>query len=275
MTHWTDGYVDTNGINIHYTRTGGDKPTVVLCHGFSDHGLCWTPVARELEADYDVIMVDARCHGKSDAPEKGNNSTAMADDLAGLIQRLGLDKPVVAGHSMGAGYTQNAAARYPHLMRAIVLEDPGWRDFGSTQQRANRDARVRAEFAMTKEITFDEAFAYYRKQFNPAVSDEMVEFLTHSKRELSFNIFNRDRGIDTNWRELLAKIKCPLLLLTGNPDKGALVTEASYTEAIKIAPQIERVHVDTVGHLIRYEAFDMFMGALKPFLDRVYGISVV
>ncbi len=270
MTNWTDGYIETNGITIHYTRTGGGKPPVVLCHGFSDNGLCWTPVARELEAVYDVIMVDARCHGKSDAPETGNNSSAMADDLAGLIEGLGLDQPVVAGHSMGAGYTQNAASRYPHLMRAIVLEDPGWRDHMVTEQRTNRDARIREEFEGTKIIPFDEAFAYYREQFNPAVSDEMIKFLTQSKRELSMNIFKRDRVLDVNWRDSLAKIKCPVLLFTGNPDKGALVAEPAYLDAIKIAPQIQRVHVDTVGHLIRFEAFDTFVAALKPFLVKVY-----
>ena len=271
MTNWTDGYIETNNITIHYTRTGGDRPSVVLCHGFSDHGLCWTPVARELEADYDVIMVDARCHGKSDAPEKVNNSTAMADDLAGLIVGLGLDQPVVVGHSMGAGYTQNAASRYPHLMRAIVLEDPGWRVHDmSAEPRANRTARIRAEFEATKAMPFDQAFAYWREQFNPAVSDEMIMFLTQSKHELSMNSFNGNRGPDATWRDLLTKIKCPILLFTGNPDKGALVTETAYVEAIKIAPQIARVHVDTVGHLIRFEAFDTFMGALKPFLAKVY-----
>lgn len=276
MTNWIDSYIDTNGITLHYIRTGGEKPPVVLCHGFSDHGLCWTPVARVLEADYDVIMVDARCHGKSDAPEGDNNSTAMADDLAGLIEGLALDQPVVAGHSMGAGYTQNAAARYPHLMRAIVLEDPGWREHNPiAEQRRERNARISAEFAATRAMPFEDAFAYYREQFNPAVSDEMVTFLTHSKRELSSNIFSGDRGPDTSWRDMLTKIKFPVLLFTGNPDKGALVTENAYGEAIKIAPQIERVHVETVGHLIRYEAFDTFIKALKPFLDKVYGISAV
>ena len=57
-----------NGIRLHYYRTGdGTKPAVVLCHGFSDSGLCWTPVARQLEADYDVIMLDARGHGLSES----------------------------------------------------------------------------------------------------------------------------------------------------------------------------------------------------------------
>ena len=272
MTNWTDGFVETNGISLHYTRTGGDKPAVVLCHGFSDNGLCWTPVARELEADYDLIMVDARCHGKSDAPAAGNHTQAMADDLAGLIEELGLDRPVVAGHSMGAGYTQNAAARYPHLMRAIVLEDPGWRDRPmAAGGQADRAARMRGGFEEIQAASFDDALVIVRGQFDQAVSDEMVWLLTQSKRQLNLNILNRFRGPDDDWRDLVAKIKCPLLLFTGNPERGALVTEAAFAEAISLAPQMERVHVDTVGHLIRYEAFDTFMAALERFLAKVYG----
>jgi N-formylmaleamate deformylase len=272
MTNWTDGFVETNGISLHYTRTGGSKPPVVLCHGFSDNGLCWTPVARELEAVYDLIMVDARCHGKSHGPAAGNNTQAMADDLAGMIEQLGLDRPVVAGHSMGAGYTQNAATRYPHLMRAIVLEDPGWRDRPTaTGEQADRSSRMRAGFEEIQAAPFDDALAIVRAQFNPAVSDEMVGFLTQSKRELNLNILNSFRGPDDDWRDLVPKVKCPLLLFTGNPERGGLVTEAAYQEAIKLAPQIERVHVDTVGHLIRFEAFDTFMAALEPFLAKVYG----
>ena len=64
MNNWTEGDVITNGVRMHYYRTGdGSKPPLVLCHGFSDSGLCWTPTARALEADYDVVMIDARGHG--------------------------------------------------------------------------------------------------------------------------------------------------------------------------------------------------------------------
>lgn len=56
---WTDGYVMANGIRIHYWRTGGDQPVLVMAHGSSDDGLCWTNLAKELEADYDIIMADA------------------------------------------------------------------------------------------------------------------------------------------------------------------------------------------------------------------------
>ena len=91
ITTWASDYVFANGIRMHYHRTGnGEKPSVVLCHGFSDNGLCWTPVARALEKDYDVFMVDARGHGLTDAPEEGYSTEDRADDVAAFVQALTL-----------------------------------------------------------------------------------------------------------------------------------------------------------------------------------------
>src|SRR5512147_134633 len=109
MANWTDGTISANGAQFHYTRTGdGTKPALVLAHGFSDNGMCWLPVARDLEADYDVILPDARGHGKSQRVQPGE-WVNHASDLAGIIQALGLDRPVVGGHSMG-GSTAGALA---------------------------------------------------------------------------------------------------------------------------------------------------------------------
>ena len=63
---WTEHDIDLDGKLMHYVRTGnGEKPPLVLVHGFSDDGPCWTPTARDLEADYDILMLDARGHGRS------------------------------------------------------------------------------------------------------------------------------------------------------------------------------------------------------------------
>jgi pimeloyl-ACP methyl ester carboxylesterase len=70
MSTWQTGSVEANGVLLHYTRTGGARPPLVLAHGFSDDGLCWSPVARELEDAYDIVMVDARCHGRSSDPRE-------------------------------------------------------------------------------------------------------------------------------------------------------------------------------------------------------------
>ena len=124
MPDWKSSYVESNGIRMDYTRTGGDRPPLVLAHGFSDDGLRWTPVARALEAEFDVVMLDARFHGLSDAPEQDCHDGVMADDLAGAIRALDLRAPIVLGHSMGAATALVLAGRYPDLPNAIVLEHP-------------------------------------------------------------------------------------------------------------------------------------------------------
>ena len=54
---WVDGYVIANGIRIHYWRTGGDKPVIIMAHGSSDNGLCWTNLAKELTNEYDLSLI--------------------------------------------------------------------------------------------------------------------------------------------------------------------------------------------------------------------------
>jgi len=125
MESWDTGNTVVNGVRLQFTRTGGNKPPVVLAHGFSDSGLCWTPVAQALEADYDLVMVDARGHGFSDAPEKGYTLREMASDLQGVITSLGLVRPAIIGHSMGGGTTLALAGLYPDVPGAIILEDAG------------------------------------------------------------------------------------------------------------------------------------------------------
>jgi len=100
MTGWNMAVCKTNGINIHYTRTGGDKPTLVLLHGLTANGACWTGVARVLEKDYDVIMPDARGHGKSSVPDHGYSYEDHANDVIGLINSLRLPSPILLGHSI-------------------------------------------------------------------------------------------------------------------------------------------------------------------------------
>jgi N-formylmaleamate deformylase len=124
MPSWTQAdLVINNGARLNYYRTGhGEKRPIVLVHGFSDNGLCWTPVARALEAEYDVIMPDMRSHGLSDRFQPGE-TVDMAADVAELIRGLGLERPIVAGHSMGGGVSYHLTVRYPELVSALILED--------------------------------------------------------------------------------------------------------------------------------------------------------
>ena len=176
MSDWFSGDLIANGIRIHYYRTGGNKPPLVLSHGATDDGLCWTRLAKVLEADYDVIMPDARGHGLSEAPESGYNSDDRAADLAGFIEVLKLEKPAIGGHSMGANTSFYAAATYPGLVRCAILEDPGFRpttEQPSSEAAAARAAQMRQTAMERKALSRDEIIAAGRKD-NPSWSE--VEF---------------------------------------------------------------------------------------------------
>ncbi|MCA6319719.1 alpha/beta fold hydrolase, partial [Phenylobacterium sp.] len=62
---WIPGEVAVSGGQLAYHRTGGDGPPLVLSHGLTDNGLCWTRLAEALAPDFDIIMLDARGHGAS------------------------------------------------------------------------------------------------------------------------------------------------------------------------------------------------------------------
>src|SRR5262245_28137227 len=95
MAEWTTGTCEANGISVHYLRTGGNKPAVVLLHGLMTSGACWTSVARALERDYDVIMPDARGHGNSGVPDEGYLYENLAADVESLIDALDLANPIL------------------------------------------------------------------------------------------------------------------------------------------------------------------------------------
>ncbi|MBN1873252.1 MAG: alpha/beta hydrolase [Anaerolineae bacterium] len=268
MTNWTDEFVETNGITMHYMRTGGDKPPVVLCHGFSDNGACWTSLAKSLEEDYDVSMIDARCHGQSSAPASGNDAETRAADLAGFIEALGLDKPVVAGHSMGAQYTQVFAAKYPHLLRGLILEDPPWMDPKASPPRHDRKG-WQEQFEAFKKQSLEEGIAACETE-HPNWEAGTCALFFRAKLELNFNVFKGVKLDLATWQESLPGVSCPVLIFTGDPELGAIVTDGVFDIAKSLTPQVERVHIPGVGHHIRYAEPQPYTQAFKAFLFKVF-----
>jgi N-formylmaleamate deformylase len=268
MSDWFAGDVIANGIRIHYYRTGGDKPPVVLSHGFGDNGLCWTRVTQVLEEDYDVIMPDARGHGLSDAPEAGYSTSDRAADLAGLIQALGLEKPGLMGHSMGASTTAALVVDYPDLAGCTILEDPGWggrlSDLSPEERRARAEER-RANMLETKAQTREEVMAFGREQ-SPTWAE--VEFgpWADSKLQVNLKVLNALEAPRVHWSEIVAKITRPTLLVTADPELGSIVTAEVAQAAANMNPHIQVVHISGAGHNIRREQFGKFVRAVSGFL---------
>ena len=261
-----------NGLRLHYTRTGGEKPPVVLAHGVTDAGPCWTPVAEALAPEYDVIMVDARGHGHSDAPESGYGPAEQAEDLAGLVAALGLDRPAILGHSMGAATALVLAGTHPDLPGAILLEDPPawWTGWTTTPETKERLAGMRERAVGLKRKARDELIADERAE-HPNWVDAELEPWADAKQQFSPNVlsvFNQDNALSVDWSAVLPRITCPALLITADPELGGIVTVESATALQALVPQVEIAHIPQAGHNIRRDQFPRYIDVVRGFLTR-------
>jgi N-formylmaleamate deformylase len=271
MEHWRSDFVTANGISLHYTRTGGDGPPLVLVHGITDNGLCWTAVARALGDDYDVIMADARGHGLSDAPESGYTPEHQAADLAGLISGLGLQRPLVLGHSMGAISTLVMAGLYPELPRAILLEDPPpwWQSTAEPPpESVERMNGIKSWLTVVKQKSFDELIAQNRAE-NPGWSED--ERLPWAESKLQFSpsiaeVVTPQIPVSVDWATVLRRVVCPALLITADPSRGAATGPEHAAALAELVPQLEVAHIPGAGHSIRRDRIDAYVAAVRAFL---------
>lgn len=272
MSQWESNFINTNDIKLHYYRTGGIKPPIILSHGVTDNGLCWTPITRQLEERYDVIMVDARGHGLSDSSPTSYAIDDMVEDLVGLIEGLELRKPILMGHSMGAQISARTAALYPKLVSKIILEDPA---YGLTFYLPRFILKPIFKFFFKRLLlkplkgrTPEELRVKCEKD-NPKWSVDEIEPWVSSKTQLLEN--NPDQMMDSllnsyskDWFERIKDIECPVLLLISN--KG-LTKKKIAKRLMEVWKSGQYVEIQNAGHNIRRENFEDFMGAVNSFLN--------
>jgi N-formylmaleamate deformylase len=270
VTAWHSGDIDVAGVRLHYARSGGDGPPLVFAHGVGDDGWCWTVVAEALAPAYDVVLVDARGHGRSAEPADGYGAPAQADDLRGLIGALELRRPVLVGHSMGAMTVLALAARAPELPRAIVLEDPPpwWMPRDPEADRATR-AQMRADMAAMKRKTHRELCAE-QHQVAPRWPDAEIVRWAEAKQRVSpqvTEIFDTAGGSGVDWSQAPGRVRCPVLLITGDPEQGALVTPEAVAALQRPVPALQSVFLPDAGHSVRHDQPERYLHTIKRFLD--------
>jgi pimeloyl-ACP methyl ester carboxylesterase len=116
--------IETNGVTIH-TRVGGQGPAVVMLHGFGTTGDMWIPMASVLVADYTVIVPDLRGLGLSSKPSGGYDKKAQSQDVAGVMDAVGVSRADFVTHDIGnmIGYAL-AATSSDRVTRFIPIDAP-------------------------------------------------------------------------------------------------------------------------------------------------------
>ena len=114
--------IPVNGTQI-YVRVGGAGPAVVLLHGFGETGDMWAPLAAELVRDHFVIVPDLRGMGLSSRPAGGYDKKTQAQDVAGVLDALKIDKADLVTHDIGNMVGYAFAAQHPERVKKFVLID--------------------------------------------------------------------------------------------------------------------------------------------------------
>ena len=264
MAGWTTGTCEANGIDVHYLRTGGDKPPVVLLHGLMLNGACWTPLARALEEDYDVVMPDARGHGNSSAPDHGYRYDDLAADVVSLIDALGLATPVLLGHSMGGMTAAVVASRNPKRLRGLVLADPTF--LTPQRQREVHESDVADQHRRILNRPREDFLAEIRIRHSHR-SRELIELFAQARFQTSIHAFEVLTPPNPDYMQLINTLDIPSLLVIG--DVGSVVSPEVAAELARLNQRLEVVQIAEAGHAVPYDQPERFSAVVKTFLRSV------
>jgi N-formylmaleamate deformylase len=267
---WAEGDVAVPGARLHYYRRGKGRP-LVLAHGATDNGRCWTRVAERIEDSFDIVAYDARYHGHSET--NGQSFGGGGADLIDVVEALGLEQPAAMGHSMGAASVAQALAQRPELFQAAVLEDPPWglpltvAEHGEQTSEAVRARSALADLMNEqRKGSFAEIVEHGRAQspdWHPDEFGPWAESKLQFRPPDAWMPLSEPSGL--SWKEQVKAFRCPVLLICGRPERQAIVNLQTADEAAVLCPTLDVVRFDA-GHNIRREAFEQFVATVRDFL---------
>ena len=121
----SDEYVIAGDTTLHYVQWGEQGPPIVCIHGLTANAFSFQAFADVLSKDHRVFAYDLRGRGDSDKPEDDYSIPIHAAELVEMLDELGLERPILIGHSLGALIALYFAAHYPDRLSKLVLVDAG------------------------------------------------------------------------------------------------------------------------------------------------------
>ncbi len=255
---------------LSWSEARRELPAAILLHGITSSALSWVRVAPALADRYRVFALDMRGHGDSIKPSKGTYSLRhAADDAAAFIDVMGLERPLLMGHSWGGATAMVLASGFESqkpapLFTKVILEDPAY-DFGlpGSEERAIFYAKDigRPADELRLEITAD----------NPGWAEADVEgkidALHKVTRESVISVF-AEAGAEGDMLPLLQTISAPTLLIRADASLGTTLDEAAWERAKKyLSPNSSAIQIDGASHNVHRSKFDAFMRAINEFLS--------
>jgi pimeloyl-ACP methyl ester carboxylesterase len=266
--------VEANGLRLHYLEWSRPDVTsvsaLVMLHGLIGQAGSWHGLAGRLAKDFRVIALDQRGHGDSQQPETGYAPEDFVTDAATFCRQLGLDHPIIIGHSMGGRIGFLLAANHPELVRALVIID-----IGPEASESNIVETVKVIQSLPESFVSPEEYMAFMQRWIPALSEEYREGFLHALRRRpdgrwgwKFRLSAMIEAVTLArrrefWSEL-ASITCPTLLI-----RGETSTEISPEVAERMArtiPHCRFVEVPGTGHFVHFEKLDTVEPVIRAFL---------
>ena len=218
-------------------------------------------MAHAREDDYDVIMPDARGHGKSSVPDYGYRYEDLADDVVGLIETLRLSPPILIGHSMGGMTAAVVASRNPTLLRCLVLAEPTF--LSPKVQREIRDSDVADQHRRYLNMSFDEVVAEARSR-HPDRSLDNIELIARARLQTSMAAFDVLTPPNPNYMQVVSAIEVPSLLVIGG--SAGVVSPDVAADLQHQNPRLQVEQIQEAGHGLHYDQPERFADIVKSFL---------
>lgn len=295
---WTDSFIYDNGVRIHYYHAvpAPGKPVIVMVHGVTDIGLCWTTLTWKLQDKYDVYMLDARGHGLSDPFTTSDNSETLVKDVVGFVKAMNFEKPIIMGHSMGAATVMRVGAEYPELAKAVIMLDPFLRPFnrdgGSPERKTPPKApkekakdAAQSEKAPKKDLSvnmfgdpetlvaqnnydFNDLVAKARRE-NPKWDMVDCQYWALSKKQYHGAYTQQAwqvMGGTMQTGDALSEITVPSLVLKADASPESRKANEKAVEGLE---KVKLVHVDGAAHNLHHDELERTTKEITEFLSKL------
>jgi pimeloyl-ACP methyl ester carboxylesterase len=267
--------IDLPAGRFHYLSWGAERtefPSALLLHGITSSALSWVRVGPALVERYRVYALDMRGHGESIKPLPGNYSLRQtADDALALIAKLGLERPVLIGHSWGGATAMvlaSGAGSYQPVpaLSHVILEDPA-HTFGRGDPERRAAAYTRDIGRPAEELRAE--LTASSPGWTEADIEGKIDALQRVSREAVVSVF-AEVGQAGDLLPLLSDIAAPTLLIRADPSLGSLLDEAAWERARRsLAAHSRAVQIDGATHNVHRGTFDAFMRVVNAFLSEI------
>ena len=254
-----------NGIRLPYVEQGDRAGVPVLfLHGTSDSWRSFENVLPELPDWIRAIALTQRGHGDADRPETGYRARDFADDVAALMDALGLAKAVVVGHSMGGSIAQRFAIDHPARLLGLVLA--GAR--ASWHRHPGVQALGEAAATLSDPVDPDFVREFQLSTLAQPVPPAYIDVIVAESLKLPAHVWRAsfvECLLTADHSAELGSIEAPTLVICGGRDDIARDEQATLVAGI---PGASRITYPDAGHALHWEEPQRFAADLAAFVAR-------